>query len=207
MDRLLDAWEEQKPDARNSKHGVREPLLDQVGVSEGVRTSLGQEIKIMFRRHAVLIIRDPILYLGRTVAFLFVNTFFAFVYWNARPFVQERTIDKMWVNVWFCAVSTNMGVVAVYALNDEFKSILREARNGMVSGLSYVLAKVVLVLPLMLVFSVFAIGIPSFVIMDVPGEAAKRLFFLYAAMMFVFESVAEVLSIFFDDPIMVRAGL
>ena len=55
----------------------------------------------MFFRCWQLIIRDPILYLGRLVAFLFVNMFFAFVYWNARPFVQERTVDKMWVRAEF----------------------------------------------------------------------------------------------------------
>lgn len=204
VDRLLDTWEEHKPDGRLSKHGsaVHEADEDQHGVAEGVHTSLGQEIKIMFQRHALLISRDPVLYIGRTFAFLFVNCFFAFVYWKARPFVQERTVDKTWINVWFAAVSTNMGVVAVYALNDEFKSIVREGRNGMVSGLSYVLAKIVLVLPIMMLFSIFGIGIPTFVIMDVPGDGAGTFFLLFAAMMFVFESVAEVLSIFFDDPIM-----
>ena len=95
-----------------------------------------------------------------------------------------------------------MGVVAVYALNDEFKSIKREARNGMVSGLSYVLAKITLVTPFMLLFSVFAIGIPAFVIQDVPGEAAARSFFLLSALFFVFESVAECLAVWVDDPIM-----
>ena len=39
-----------------------------------------------------------------------------------------------------------MGVVAVYALNDEFKSILRESKNGMVSPMSYVLAKSTMVI-------------------------------------------------------------
>lgn len=206
MDRILDTWEESRSGANASKHGgalgFRNISTDQVGVADGIKTSLTEEFKIMFRRHATLIVRDPILYLGRCVAFLFVNTFFAFVYWNARPFDQERVVDKMWINVWFAAVSTNMGCVAVYALNDEFKSILRESRNGMVSGVSYVLAKFLLVLPIMLLFSLFGVGIPTFAIMDAPGEAAKRFFFLYAAMIYVFESVAEVLSIFFEDPIM-----
>jgi ABC-2 type transporter len=203
VDRILDTWEEQRPGGRNSKHDGAETnsLLDQKGVAHGDGTSLMQEIKVMFRRHSVLIMRDPVLYLGRTIAFLVFNSIFAFVYWNARPNVQERTVDKMWLTVWYCAVTTNMGVVAVYALNDEFKSILRETKNGMSRGLSYVLAKVVLVLPIMLLFSLFAIAIPAFAIAGVPGEAAKRFFFVYAAMMFAVESFAEAVAVLVEDPI------
>ena len=72
----------------------------------------------------------------------------------------------------------------------------------MLSGFSYVIAKVVLVLPIMFIMGVFALGIPTFVLAGVPGEAAIGSFFLFAAMVFVFESVAEVLSIMFENPIM-----
>lgn len=95
-----------------------------------------------------------------------------------------------------------MGVVAVYALNDEFKSICREAKNGMTHGVTYVLAKNLLTLPFIAVLTVCSLGIPAFVIMDNPSEAAKMLFFLYAALMFVFESVGEFFSILFEDPIL-----
>ena len=61
-----------------------------------------------------------------------------------------------------------VGVVAVYALNDEFKSIIVESKNGMVSSVSYVLAKTILVLPIMFIFALFAIGIPMFAIQDYP---------------------------------------
>lgn len=110
VDRILDAWEEHKPDGKHSKHGIKGFLgdpTDQTGVSGGLRKDVLGEIKIMFFRCWLLIIRDPILYLGRMAAFLFGNIFFGFVYWNARPFVQERALDKMWINVWYCAVSTN----------------------------------------------------------------------------------------------------
>ena len=50
----------------------------------------------------------------------------------------------------------------------------------------------------MLVFSVFAIGVPAFAIMDVPLDAMKLMFFLYAAMIFLYESVAECLSVWVD---------
>lgn len=204
VDRILDAWEEHKAGSNTSKHGNNKGFevdTDQDGVSAGLRKDIFGEIRIMIFRCWRLIIRDPILYLGRMAAYLVVNVFFGLVYLNARPYIQERALDKMWINVWYCAVTTNMSVVAVYALNDEFKSIKREAKNGMTSGVSYVLAKVTLVTPFMLVFAVFAIGIPTFVIQDVSGEAAGRFFLLFASLYFVFESLAEVLALLFDNPI------
>ena len=102
----------------------------------------------------------------------------------------------------FLHLYLSVTVVAVYALNDEFKSILRECKNGQTSGISYAAAKITLVTPFMLLFALSSIGIPAFLIQDVPGEAASRFFFLFAALYLVFESVAEVLAIFLDDQIL-----
>lgn len=95
-----------------------------------------------------------------------------------------------------------MGVVAVYSLNDEFKSILRESKNGMVAPLSYVFAKTVLTLPILFIFAIFAHGIPLYAIQGRSGEGFPMNTILYAAVMFVFESVAECLSVWMEDPIL-----
>jgi hypothetical protein len=171
-------------------------------VAEMKRNSLINEMKIMFRRHFQLIIRDPILYLGRLLIFLAANMIFAFVYWNARAYTQDQVLNKQWVNIWFVGVASNMGVVAVYALNDEFKSILRESKNGMVTGFSYVLAKFCLVLPIFFLMAIFALGVPMYAIQDAPRQAFGWQIALYAANMWVFESVAECLSVWFTDPIL-----
>jgi|AntAceMinimDraft_5_1070358.scaffolds.fasta_scaffold45144_2 hypothetical protein len=49
--------------------------------------------------------------------------------------------------VWFCVVAASMGVVAVFALNDEYKSVHKEIKNGMISPLSYLFAKAILEVP------------------------------------------------------------
>ena len=49
-------------------------------------------------------------------------------------------------------------MVAVYALNEEYKSVAKEIKNGMVTPLSYVLAKTVLQIPIMFVWAIFAMG-------------------------------------------------
>ena len=94
-----------------------------------------------------------------------------------------------------------MGVVAVYALNDEFKSIQRESQNGMISAGSYVFAKSLLTLPILFIFAFFALLIPNYIIQDVPWSALGLTVILYAAMLFVYESVAEALSVLFENPI------
>lgn len=202
VDKILDTWEEKRT-ANASLHG-KDGFGDsgQEGVVDSVGTSLLSEIKIMFRRHTTLIIRDPVLYLGRCLIFLVANLVFGFVYFKARDPDQAQVFNKLWVNIWFMGVPCNMGVVAVYALNDEFKSILRETKNGMVSPSSYALAKTVLVIPIMYIFALFAMGIPGFAVQDFPGAAFGRVTLLFAVCIYVFETFAELLAVACEDPIM-----
>ena len=81
-----------------------------------------------------------------------------------------NAIERMPAIIRFIAVPSNMGVVAVYALNEEFKSILRESKNGMISPFSYVLSKTILVLPILFIFGLFALGIPLYVVQDAPKD-------------------------------------
>lgn len=206
VDDILQNWEQRKPDGLNASAHGSAVMEDDSDVTQGVesvaRRSLAREIAIMFRRHSKLIIRDPVLYLGRCFVFLVSNMIFGFVYWNARAFSQDQATNKLWIAIWYIGVPTQMGVVAVYALNDEFKSILRETKNGMVSSISYILAKTVLVIPIMFVFALFALGIPAFAIQDVPAESFGTSIVLWAALVYVFECAAEAFAVIFDDPIL-----
>jgi ABC-type multidrug transport system ATPase subunit len=211
----------------SNKNGSDDDNVGADRVDELQNSSGLKEVSIMFRRHLTLISRDPILYVGRCLMFLISCCVFAFVYWNARKFELDQIFNKMWVQVWFVAVPTNsklsilcirafcglfvltnsfnfiplVGVVAVYALNDEFKSIQRESQNGMISAGSYVFAKSLLTLPILFIFAAFALLIPNYVIQDVPWSAFGLTICLYAAMLFVYESVAEALSVLFENPI------
>lgn len=202
---ILDTWEEKRPEGGGSSHhkkGFGEGDDAQEGVTDVQGSSLATEVSIMFRRHGSLIARDPILYIGRCVSFLIINLVFALVYLSARDNTQDQSMNKFWVQCWFIGVPCNMGVVAVYVLNDEFKSIVRETKNGMVSSVSYVVAKTVLVLPIFFVFAVFALGIPLYCVLGAPGESFIMVMILYSAGMFVFESVAECLSVWMEDPVL-----
>ena len=79
---------------------------EHTGVPHVTSRSFAKEAAIMFRRHATLIVRDPVLYLGRCVIFLVATLVFAFVYWNARHFTQDQAQNKLWAMIWFISVPT-----------------------------------------------------------------------------------------------------
>ena len=199
--KILDTWEEKRPEAATTHH--KDWKEDEAtGVTDAKRASLSSEVVIMFRRCATMIARDPILYMGRAILFLISNIIFSLVYLKARTFDQNQASNKLWITIWHAAVANNMSVVAVYALNDEFKTILRETKNGMVTPLSYVLAKTILVLPIMIVFGIFALGIPSYAIMNTPGDTFPIVLITWSLTLYIYECVAESLSVWIDDPIL-----
>ena len=102
VDKILDTWEEKRPEAGSSHHkkGFDDDENEQTGVADLVRAPLRREISIMFRRCAVNVVRDPILYIGRAVVFLVSNTIFALVYLKARDYSQDQALSKMWITVW-----------------------------------------------------------------------------------------------------------
>jgi energy-coupling factor transporter ATP-binding protein EcfA2 len=203
---LLDSWEERRAEWNKNVSSsfciTQDHELHRTdGIPDPSRRPLARETVTMLRRHTMLILRDPVLYLGRCVIFLIANMLFAFAYWNCREYTQDQAMNKFWVSIWFIAVSSNMGVVAVYALNDEFKSILRETKNGMVSAVSYIMAKTVLVIPIMFVFAIFALGIPGYIIQDFPTSTFGTGILLWAALIYSFECIAECLAVLFDNPV------
>lgn len=208
---ILEKWDESKPSReKNQLFGdVTESTMNNSTGSHSYHnflkgetpTSLDRQVMIMLRRQANLVIRDPTLYLGRILIFLGTNTVFALVYWKGRNYVQSAALAKTWVSIWFIAVPTNMGVVAVYSLNEEFKIVQREVKNGMVSVLSYIIVKTTLVIPIFFFFAMSALGIPSYVIALYPVSTLGRISALWAAMIYYCECVAECLAALFDNPI------
>lgn len=87
------------------------------------------------------------------------------------------------------------------SLNDEFKSILRESKNGMVQATSYVLAKSLMVLPCIYIICLFALVIPAFAIQKYSWSGFGAGTLLWSVLFFCFESVAECLAVWVDDPI------
>jgi hypothetical protein len=92
-----------------------------------------------------------------------------------------------------------VGVFAVSDLNREFKLLLRESKNGLVDPFSYMLAKSVLVIPIMVLFSISSLGISGYAIQNFLPESFGAALILFASCLFVFESIAECLSVWFEN--------
>jgi hypothetical protein len=108
----------------------------------------------------------------------------------------------MWYVIWIIGCPSCMGVVAVYAYNTEFVSIKREVKNGMVSPLSYLLTNTLLTIPVMFVFALFGTGIGAYAMINFNGDRFGQVMLLYALQMFAYESLAQLLSVAMDNPLM-----
>lgn len=112
---ILDAWKKKKAElpaieaeAAATKTGESaEALAEYVPPS-----SMFAQIGIMLRRHGLLVVRDPVIYIGRALIFLMSNIYFAIVYLKAREHVQSQVANRMWLVIWFMGVPANMGVRA-----------------------------------------------------------------------------------------------
>ncbi|CAJ1945546.1 unnamed protein product [Cylindrotheca closterium] len=199
---ILDEWKQHTSETHRSKN---ETLV--VGSNDDFhqlikrKKSFLHELSTIFGRHALLVARDPILYVGRIVLLLISNTIFALAYWSSREKVQAQAINFYYANAWPISLGSMFAVVAVFGLNAEFKSVIREVKNGMINPLTYIIAKTVLVLPVMLLFGAAAISTGVYAILGLKANYGIYLV-LYAISMFVFECIAEVLSVAFINPLM-----
>jgi len=162
--------------------------------------------RTLLSRQLLLTIRDPVLYLGRTVAFLIINSLFGFVYWNTRAMLQIQALNKLHLILWFLACPSLCGVVAVVFLNEEYKAVLVEVKNGMYNTHGYIMAKIAVTVPTMIIFGLAAIVIPMFLIGGFDLSYLLPAVGIWSLHIFVFESVAECLAIWLDSPILGMMG-
>lgn len=214
--KLLDGWEGSASAATNSKAiaDARRLSVANNQATPGPESRAGaaaaaapgsnlcHEMAVMMHRHAVLVGRDPVLYVGRACIFMASNGFFAFVYWKAREREQDQVMNRMWLVVWFLGVAANIGVVAVFALNEEFKSVQKEIKNGMVTPVSYILAKTVLELPIMILFAFAALLVPGYALSNFYLPNLLSMVLMWAISIYAWETLAQALAVSFDNPLL-----
>ena len=159
------------------------------------------QVAVMLRRHGYLVAKDRC-YLGRALVFINSSIYFAIVYLKARDLDQDNVLSRAWLTVWYIGVPANMGVVAVFALNAEFRSIRREIKNGMISPAAYLIAKGLLEIPIMLLFAVCALGPAAYGISNYEPSGFVSVCAVWAACIYACEAVSEVLSVQFDNPLL-----
>ena len=90
----------------------------------------------------------------------------------------------------------------MYVLNDELLVIQSEQKNGMLRPASYIMAKVVLTLPFIFVFAIFALGIPGFAIQNYQTSSWIEVILLWSILAYLFESLAECLAIWVKNKVL-----
>lgn len=73
----------------------------------------------------------------------------------------------------------------------------------MITPLSYIIAKTILVIPVIVVFALMALVVPAFLIQNVSFESFGYVILLWAVIIYYFECAAEFFAVAFDDPIIV----
>lgn len=155
----------------------------------------------MLDRHFKLVVKDPVTYLGRSFVFLLANIYFAVVYVKARERAQDQVLNRFWTIVWFICVPTQLSVVAVYSYSSEFNSVKKEIKNGMLNPLSFLIAKAILEIPIMFIFTLFALGIPAYAIIDYDAGNFFPFILIYAIQMYVWEAMAQAFATVHRNPL------
>ena len=70
--------------------GLSTPPKTDLSLSNTMEVSIFTEVMVLLRRHAVLTVRDPTIYLGRAMVNFMSCLFFAIVYIESRNYVQEQ---------------------------------------------------------------------------------------------------------------------
>lgn len=204
VDRLLDAWPVNEPEFCGGRGEAPPPTP--MADCQTFASSTAHEVMVLLRRHAVLTLRDPTIYLGRAVVNLFACLFFSIVYIEARTYNQEQAVYHMFLLMWYCGVPACMGIIAVFAFNIEYHSIKAEVKNGMYRATSYLVAKSILEIPMIFILSIFAISCSAYGVSNYTGEYYFEFLSVFTAMLWSFECMAQAMSVSFDNPLLGAMG-
>ena len=212
VDKILDVWEAAKKGGGSPAATVAGAEPDSPPVNEEAagstsallekKTGLCHEMNCMLRRHALLVVRDPVLYIGRAMIFLMSNLYFSAVYIEARTRTQDQVLNRLWLIIWYIGVPANMGVVAVYALTEEYTSVAQEIQNGMVSPFSYFFAKTILEIPIMFIFAFAALGVSAYGLMNFEPAGFTMMILVWTSSIYCWEAISETLALAFVNPLL-----
>lgn len=172
--------------------GIPAPLLS---------ATVTQKILLLLRRQAVLILRDPTLYTGRMIFYLFSNLFFTLVYIGVRDLKQEQIFPRLLLVLWFVAVPCNLAIVTVHSQSMELQLVLKEVRNGMYSPGMYMLVTSLLQIPMIALLVLFAIVIPGYAVAKFHLGNAHEFLSVVFFIFYSFEASAQFFAVAFRNPL------
>ena len=199
---ILDKWE--STGGRFSDHdNTTENIVLRLPITTANQTvGFYDQVKFITQRQLRIILTDPMIYMGRAVMFLILCSFFAVIYVKGRDRNQEQVLNRLWFCMWLLGVPTSLGVIGVYAFNEEYRGVKKEVKNGMYDISAFLLSCFVLQFPVMFILAVFAVGIPGFAILDMWAPHFFEITAVYMCILFTYECIARCMSVAFDNPLL-----
>jgi len=151
---------------------------------------------VLLRKHFKLIFTDPILYLARIIAYPFMALFFVVIYVESRNLVQTQVEARVYLCCWLFCVPAMMGLIAVFALNQELVAVRREIKDGMYTVSSYALATSAIQIPMIFIMALTLLVPAVYPIAKWEGSKFGVVWLASGSTMLAFEYLAQLLSLF-----------
>ena len=196
VENILTSWSKTNPPVASNSQVVV------AATKELEECTFCRQLVIMLDRHLKLVLRDPLLFVGRMGIFICALLFFAIMYVAARDPAQDQVMNRMWYATWCLGIPSNMAVIAVYTYNSEFFAIKREVQNGMTSPSSYLAAMTIIQIPIMFIFGICAWSVGAYGVLDFNADNYFLMIFVFAVFIFCFEALAQLLSVVNENPLL-----
>jgi len=191
VDELLDAWASHAPAwlARASK-----PQVTSVLPPPHVPAPFCRQVLLLLHKHGKIALKDPALYTARMVILFVIGVFFPCIYIQTRRLEQDQILQRGFLIFWIVALPGVVTTAAVFMYNSFAYTLRLEIKAGMYSVGAFSIATVLVELPVMLVSS-FVLMIPVFAIGRLPWGAFAKCWLLWTLCLWVWESLAQLMSI------------
>ncbi|CAD7924155.1 unnamed protein product [Amoebophrya sp. A120] len=112
------------------------------------QSTAGTRLKAVFAREWRVARTDPVLYLLRPIIMWVTNVFMILLWWEGRGHDNKYVMSKIWPLFMIMTSNSIYSIVCVYFFKSTFPIVSQEVRNGYYKTAEYLLAIVVLSIPI-----------------------------------------------------------
>ena len=186
VEQVVGAWQEKQPALAAS------PPSELAGAAS---TSFCTSFFPLLRKHALLVRRDPLLYLARMILVAFTNTFISILYIECRELKQSRAFGRFFYLVFTLAIPSMFSVAVMLLVHLELQVAKREIKDGMYSTLTYALVNIIIQMPMMFLLSFCSIFPSMYPIMGFAWRGFSILLLVNTTSLWAFETAAQLYSV------------
>ena len=118
-----------------------------------------------------------------------------------QKFTKQEQIMYNFLIAWHTNIPANFGLVLVYAANEEYFAIKKEAMNRMVDPAAYLAAKTIIELPMMLILGICATGVSLYGMMAFDPARIAEVVAIEALLLWDFDCMAQLFAVQFANPL------